>query len=97
MFLCVIIPLIFLITVVIVINIMQKKFPKMLPKFLQTWEFLPLAMRSLKPYDKFFNTYICCCKCLQKAEIIENDDTVITKSNQNEKIITILEKDFTKL
>lgn len=31
----------------------QKKYPKVLPKILRSWDFLPEFMRSLAPYDRF--------------------------------------------
>ncbi|KAE9548756.1 hypothetical protein FO519_008029 [Halicephalobus sp. NKZ332] len=37
---------------IITINILQVKFPKILPRKLENWDFLPLWMHSLKPYDK---------------------------------------------
>lgn len=38
------------------INILQRKLPRVLPKKLQSWEFLPRWLRSLEPYDQFFRT-----------------------------------------
>jgi len=51
----------------IVVNLMQDKCPKYLPKILRTWDFLPLWMRSLEPLDTgcmFVLKYcfICCPK-----------------------------------
>ncbi len=61
-FLCVMIPFLVLIAAVIVVNVMQNKAPRFLPLRLRSWEFLPLWLRSLQPYDKFFSTYICFCR-----------------------------------
>ena len=36
---------------VILINVLQVKCPRILPKVLKNWDFLPLWLRSLKPYD----------------------------------------------
>jgi hypothetical protein len=50
------------------INIIQTFRPEWLPGFLQTWEFLPLWMRSLKPLDDFFGMIPCCRKCTNANE-----------------------------
>ncbi|XP_065053390.1 sodium-dependent phosphate transport protein 2B-like [Rhopilema esculentum] len=36
-----------------VVNILQSKTPRYLPKVLRNWEWAPMWMRSLEPYDKF--------------------------------------------
>ena len=83
-------PIVLLIIFIVVVNILQDKYPSILPKLLRTWEFLPLPMRSLKPYDNFFNKYICFCACLQKAEEFdeepENIESVQVESNENKDI-----------
>uniref|UniRef100_H2YZA4 Uncharacterized protein n=1 Tax=Ciona savignyi TaxID=51511 RepID=H2YZA4_CIOSA len=48
---------------IIVVNILQSKRPRTLPKVLRTWRFLPLWMRSLQPLDRILNSYCGCCKC----------------------------------
>ncbi len=40
-----------LLVLVVIINIVQDKKPKWLPVQLRDWDFLPLFMRSLEPYD----------------------------------------------
>ena len=60
---------------ILIINYIQNKKPKYLikclPKFLQTWEFLPLPLRSLEPYDKIIKkACFCCCK-----KLLHNNDT----------------------
>jgi len=37
--------------VIILINVLQVKCPDILPRVLKNWDFLPLWLRSLKPYD----------------------------------------------
>lgn len=54
----VILPLVILI-VAVSINILQSKAPKFLPEVLKNWNFLPLYMHSLKPYDRFFPNFDC--------------------------------------
>lgn len=46
-------PLVLLFLIIIVINVVQKKRPKYLPKFLKNWHFLPYWMRSFEPLDRF--------------------------------------------
>ncbi len=53
------------------INFIQSFKPMWLPGFLQTWEFLPLWMRSLKPLDDFFGMIPCCRKC---TNVSKNED-----------------------
>lgn len=51
------------------------KFVLKLPKILQNWNFLPLPLRSLKPYDELITKF--CCACLikkSKVTPVENYD-----------------------
>ncbi|XP_040180240.1 sodium-dependent phosphate transport protein 2C-like [Rana temporaria] len=63
-------PILVVIVAVIIINILQKRLPKYLPSFLRNWDFLPLWLHSLAPYDNlFFVMCGCCCKkCSQHRE-----------------------------
>ncbi|XP_071825572.1 sodium-dependent phosphate transport protein 2A-like isoform X2 [Apostichopus japonicus] len=45
------IPFVILMTFIVVVNILQRKKPNLLPKKFQTWTFLPLFLRSLEPMD----------------------------------------------
>ncbi|XP_052830937.1 sodium-dependent phosphate transport protein 2B [Octopus bimaculoides] len=45
-------PIGLLLIIVIIMNILQKKLPSYLPEKLRTWDFLPLWMHSLEPYDR---------------------------------------------
>uniref|UniRef100_A0AC34FTK4 Sodium-dependent phosphate transporter n=1 Tax=Panagrolaimus sp. ES5 TaxID=591445 RepID=A0AC34FTK4_9BILA len=38
---------------IITINVLQVKYPRILPPFFRNWDFLPIWARSLQPYDKF--------------------------------------------
>ncbi|XP_069487954.1 sodium-dependent phosphate transport protein 2B-like [Ambystoma mexicanum] len=70
------VPIVVVIVAAIVINVMQKKWPKVLPEFLKTWDFLPKWMHSLQPWDKIFSGMkifcgrycCCCCKCCKRKE-----------------------------
>ncbi|CAF0771665.1 unnamed protein product [Brachionus calyciflorus] len=72
-FLCVFIPIIVLIVLILIINYLQSKVPITidLPKWLKTWDFLPLPLRSLEPYDRFLSKF--CCRCLKKASKVKPD------------------------
>ena len=76
-------PIIIIIALVVIINVLQEKLPIVLPKFLKTWNFLPLALRSLKPYDRVLRKTICRCKRFDKIEALENEsklpDIIIEK------------------
>ena len=41
-----------LLVFIIVVNILQSKYPKALPEKLRTWEWTPVWVRSLEPHDK---------------------------------------------
>ena len=67
---CVLIPCGIIITMVLIINIIQSKAPNCLPKILRTWEFLPLPLRSLQPYDSFCTSCPCCESCRSDQPIL---------------------------
>ncbi|KAJ8307225.1 hypothetical protein KUTeg_015309, partial [Tegillarca granosa] len=67
-----------LITMIILLNLLQKKRPKVLPKRLKTWEFLPLCLRSLEPYDRIVMSVFrccpsCCCKAIKNKPIDDQE------------------------
>ncbi|MBN3316525.1 NPT2B protein, partial [Atractosteus spatula] len=74
------VPVVVLIVAVIIINIMQSRWPQYLPKVLRTWEFLPKWMHSLKPWDRVITSMLsfcrtrccCCCKCCNKISSEED-------------------------
>lgn len=43
------------------VNVMQARSPSHLPTRLQTWDFLPQWMRSLKPLDRLITKATICC------------------------------------
>ena len=45
-------PLLALLAIVVLINVLQEKRPKSLPRSLRDWDFLPEFMRSLDPLDR---------------------------------------------
>ncbi|KAE9552278.1 hypothetical protein FO519_004524 [Halicephalobus sp. NKZ332] len=46
--------------IIIGTSVLQEKFPKILPKFLKNWNFLPTWLHSLKPYDKYMTKFAFC-------------------------------------
>ncbi|KAI3351804.1 hypothetical protein L3Q82_020638, partial [Scortum barcoo] len=58
------------------VNVMQARSPGRLPAKLQTWEFLPRWMRSLKPLDRLITKSTVCCTfmCEEGLGEEEGDD-----------------------
>ncbi|KAM8765297.1 sodium-dependent phosphate transport protein 2A isoform 2-T3 [Rhynchonycteris naso] len=54
-------PFVALLTFVVLISTLQNRSPRHLPKWLQTWDFLPHWMHSLKPLDKLITRATLCC------------------------------------
>merc|ERR1712142_692272 len=55
------------------ISTLQRKYPSCLPKGMRTWDFLPVYLRSLAPYDKFFTKYLlCCCSSMKQDQEAQN-------------------------
>ncbi|XP_062045608.1 sodium-dependent phosphate transport protein 2A [Lepus europaeus] len=50
-----------LLAFVVLINILQSRSPGRLPKWLQTWDFLPHWMHSLQPLDRLITHATLCC------------------------------------
>ncbi|KAK0407350.1 hypothetical protein QR680_019148 [Steinernema hermaphroditum] len=70
------------------INISQNKAPKCLPAFLRDWSFLPIALRSLDPYDKFMMTLcMSCCRTRKgrSSEVVKEYPAVIKNAAHYEK------------
>ncbi|XP_027691850.1 sodium-dependent phosphate transport protein 2B-like isoform X2 [Vombatus ursinus] len=55
-------PILLVLLVVLVMRVLQARCPQVLPKKLQTWDFLPLWMHSLQPWDGLVSllTGSCC-------------------------------------
>ncbi|CAJ1058583.1 sodium-dependent phosphate transport protein 2A [Xyrichtys novacula] len=70
---------------VAMVNIMQARSPGHLPMKLQTWDFLPQWMRSLKPLDRLIAKTTVCCTCEEgegqeeKEQISEQTTSVDTQ------------------
>ncbi|XP_019936286.2 solute carrier family 34 member 2b [Paralichthys olivaceus] len=70
------VPIIALVVFVIIVNIMQSRCPRYLPKLLRNWNFLPRPLHSMAPWDTVLTTIFgfcgkyccCCCKCCKNTE-----------------------------
>ncbi len=56
------------------VNVMQARSPSHLPTKLQTWDFLPQWMRSLKPLDRLITKATVCCSFTCEEEQGEEED-----------------------
>ncbi|XP_043828151.1 sodium-dependent phosphate transport protein 2B-like, partial [Dromiciops gliroides] len=70
--------LIFLLLVVLMIRVLQARHPQVLPNVLQNWDFLPLWLRSLQPWDELVSFLmdnccrVCCCSCCKRCKLAED-------------------------
>lgn len=53
-------PVLLLLIAIGIINVLQSRKPKVLPQKLRSWDWAPIWLRSLEPYDKLFTR---CCFC----------------------------------
>uniref|UniRef100_A0A4X2K337 Sodium-dependent phosphate transport protein 2B n=1 Tax=Vombatus ursinus TaxID=29139 RepID=A0A4X2K337_VOMUR len=73
-------PILLVLLVVLVMRVLQARCPQVLPKKLQTWDFLPLWMHSLQPWDGLVSllTGSCCqlrrCHCSRCWEQDEDQE-----------------------
>ncbi|KAG8511240.1 Sodium-dependent phosphate transport protein 2B, partial [Galemys pyrenaicus] len=76
------VPIILVLLLVLVIKLLQSRCPRVLPKKLQNWDFLPLWMRSLEPWDGLVSLATrgcqrrCCCSCPKCSKCWEGLDKV---------------------
>ncbi len=80
------IPVVVFLVIIIIINVLQDKKPGVLPSKLQSWDWLPLALRSLEPYDRVFascgqHCNKCpCCKNSSASNSVDPDSSVVEMS-----------------
>lgn len=83
------VPIIALVLFAIIVNVMQKRCPRLLPSFLRTWDFLPRPLHSLAPWDRVVTVSLgfcgkhccCCCKCCRCCNKEKDEDEKDPKSN----------------
>ncbi|TNM87564.1 hypothetical protein fugu_005785 [Takifugu bimaculatus] len=81
------VPIVVLIIFVIVVNVMQSRWPRFLPKVLRSWDFLPRPLHSLAPWDAVVTSMLgfcsnrccCCCKCSNCCQ--RNDEEAVRKGS----------------
>ena len=60
------------------VNVMQAHSPRHLPAKLQTWDFLPQWMRSLKPLDRLITKATVCCSITCEAGLGDEEEEHIS-------------------
>ncbi|CAG5862189.1 unnamed protein product [Menidia menidia] len=74
------VPIIVLTVLIVVINVMQSRSPRFLPKVLRDWKFLPRPLRSMAPWDKAVTSMLgvcgsrCCCCCCRCSDCCRKDE-----------------------
>ncbi|CBY23931.1 unnamed protein product [Oikopleura dioica] len=68
--------------VIAFITWLQQNHPKVLPKFLKSWKFLPVCMRSIRPIHNAIcgNPKLMCCKCCSE-ELPDKEASVAVDQN----------------
>ena len=72
--LAVLVPVLALIILIGIINLLQSKAPRVLPRFLKDWKFLPEPCRSLDPYDRVFRKVFGRCSCCKQIPDDSEDE-----------------------
>lgn len=75
------VPVVVLVVFVIIVNVMQSRWPQHLPSILRTWDFLPRPLRSLGPWDTMLTSAFrfcgkhccCCCRCSKCCKVVEDE------------------------
>ncbi|XP_035997400.1 solute carrier family 34 member 2b [Fundulus heteroclitus] len=84
------VPIVTLIIIVIIINVMQSRCPRFLPKSLHNWDFLPKPLHSMEPWDKMvtFSMLFCgrhCCCCCKCSNCCKKDEEAVKVSRTSRK------------
>ncbi|XP_072244840.1 sodium-dependent phosphate transport protein 2B-like [Leuresthes tenuis] len=85
------VPIVALVIFVIVINVMQSRCPRFLPKVLRNWHFLPRPLRSMAPWDTVVTSTFgfcgrhccCCCRCSSCCRKDEEDEKISKSSRKS--------------
>ncbi|XP_054995793.1 sodium-dependent phosphate transport protein 2B-like [Sorex araneus] len=72
------VPIILVVVLAVVIGLLQSRCPGLLPKKLQNWDFLPLWLHSLKPWDEVVSRLTSCLqkrghRCCEKLEEVQGE------------------------
>lgn len=80
-----------LITAVLLINYLQNNHLDALPDKLKTWNFLPIYLRSLKPYDELIVSYLCfgniCKKIVETSSQEDKNIKFLKDKHDNVKVV----------
>lgn len=77
-------PILVLLLFIIIVNVLQTKMPRILPRILKNWNFLPLFLRSLEPYDRILRKTICRCKKFNQIKPNESQTDYLKMNDQKE-------------
>lgn len=85
------VPIVVLIVFVIIVNVMQSRWPRFLPKVLRNWDFLPRPLHSMAPWDTMLTSTMgfcskhccCCCKCCKCKCCSKEEDEKIGRGSMN--------------
>lgn len=80
-------PVAIALAVVVVINVIQAKRPSWLPLKLQNWNFLPIWLHSLDPYDNLVTKAagkLTCLSCCVQPETRHDGDAMGMRANQSQ-------------
>uniref|UniRef100_A0A4W6E353 Sodium-dependent phosphate transport protein 2B n=1 Tax=Lates calcarifer TaxID=8187 RepID=A0A4W6E353_LATCA len=86
------VPIIVLLVFVVIINVMQSRCPRFLPKFLRNWDFLPRPLHSLAPWDAVVTSTMgfcgrhCCCCCRKCCNCCRNDEDEMIRKNSKKSL-----------
>ena len=93
-FMTFLISILLLIIAILAINYLQNNYIDTLPNKLKTWEFLPIYLRSLKPYDDLIVKYLCfgnlCSKIIDTSKSNTDNNVKYLKGNNNDNNIKII-------
>lgn len=86
-------PLLVLLVAVIVINTVQERKPGSLPPALRSWDFLPLWLRSLEPWDKVVDAFtVKCCRCCKSCCVSPGNTKNQPTERKNGECVTVCEE-----
>ncbi|KAG5849660.1 hypothetical protein ANANG_G00113280 [Anguilla anguilla] len=64
-------PIVALLLLVVVVNLLQSHRPQLLPTVLRSWDFLPVWLRSLEPWDRVVSA--CWCSCCRRDDAVPQE------------------------
>ncbi len=85
------VPIIVFVVFVIIVNVMQSRCPRYLPKVLRSWDFLPRPLHSMAPWDAALTSVFgycgkhccrCCCKCCRCRKKDDEEDEKISRNSK---------------